>query len=32
MRGFFNILFVAFATVLGYMVASRIIEDTRDFR
>lgn len=32
MRNFFNVLLVAFATLLGYIVASRIIEETRDFR
>lgn len=32
MRSFFNTLLVIFASVLGYVVASRIIEETRDFR
>jgi len=32
MRSFCNTLLVVFASVLGYMVASRLIEETRDFR
>jgi len=32
MKNLFNVLLVVFASLLGYVVASRIIEETRDFR
>jgi len=31
-KGFFNVLLVTFAAVVGYIFASRIIEESRDFR
>lgn len=32
MRNIFNLLVIVFASLLGYAVVSRVIEETRDFR
>lgn len=31
-RGLFNFLLITFAAVVGYIFASRVIEESRDFR
>lgn len=31
-RGLFNILLITFAAVIGYVFASRLMEESRDFR
>jgi len=32
MRSLLNLLLVMFASIVGYVVVSRMIEETRDFR
>ena len=32
MKNFFNVLAVVFASLIGYAIASRFMEETRDFR